>query len=496
MHHNNILKSLFFFGSIQLFQTVISLIKVKYVSVLIGPSGMGELTLFTTFSNTIVYIVGFGLFNSAVRDISIAKESNDLFEIRKIFNLVNKILLITLIIASCSIFIFEIQIGRLLLGETASQFYNFNLLIPVVLFSVFASRNNMLIQGMGEYKNFGKVALFSSLFSLFAIFPLFYFYGKTAIIFSLIISAFILYVVSEYYRRPLNINTNFDLNFTNLYADSSQLIKLGVIMMISSLLGNVVTNLINIFIVKSGSSFDLGLYNAAITLSLQYVSLVFVSLSSEFYPRLSSISHNYNEVRNMVNNQIEVVLVILLPLLVMMQVFATSIVKIVFTADFFPIIPFIQLSTIAIIFQALAYVISNIPLAMGNKKFLFLYNSLLPGLISLISSILGYKFFGLLGLVYALYIVNIIHFVSMYLVVKRAYNFYIFNHIIKLIVLVLLILSISLFSVLISDGYLYNLLILCIIGFTFYITYKKCVQLFGFNFSSFFTQVTKVFFKG
>lgn len=494
--HKGILKSLFFFASLQIIQTIISLVKVKYASVLIGPKGLGDLTLYTTFSNTVVYLVGFGLFNSAVRNISIANVVGDRSEIQRIFNVVTKILVITTIIASSSMIIFRRQINSLFFDKAINNESAFVYLVFFIFFSVFANRNNMLIQGMGAYKKLGRSALVSSLISLFAIFPLFYFWGQDAVVASLIFSSFILYIVSSIFKRSLNIKAGFDFRFKGLYIESSQLIKLGIVMMLSSLLGNVVTNIINIYIVRIGSSYDLGLYNAAITISLQYVGLVFVSLSSEFYPRLASVSHDYVQIREMVNNQIEVILVVLFPLLILMQVFATFMVKIFFTSEFSPIIPFIQVSTIAIIFQALAYVLSNIPMAMGHKKYLFLYNSFLPGVVSLIFSLLGYKVFGLMGLVYALYVVNFFHFLPMYFVVKKSYNFSLHKNIMQLLFTVLLVLLLSLIIVLNTKGSVYYFLISFIFIFVSYTTYKKSVQIFGFNLSIFiakFRAITKIY---
>lgn len=489
IQHKSILKSLFFFGSLQIFQTFIGLIKIKYVSVLIGPAGLGELTLFTTFSNTVVYIVGFGLFNSAVRNISIANANKDNFEIQRIFNLVTKIIVGTSIVVCSIIILFRKDLSILVFNDTYNNGNIFIYLVFVILFSVFTSRNNMLIQGMGRYKIFGKATLISSLLSLIIVFPLFYFFGKEAIVASLILSSFIIYIVSEYFIRPLNISSKIDFSFNSLFSESRNLLSFGIVMMVSSLIGNIVTNLINIYIVKEGSSYDLGLYNAAITISLQYVSLVFVSLSSEFYPRLSSVSNDYTLVRNMVNNQIEVILVVLFPLLILMQVFANLLVNVVLTKEFTSIIPFIQVSTIAIVFQALAYVISNIPMAMGNKKHLFLFNSLIPGIASLIFSFWGYKVFGLMGLVYSLYIVNIIHFLTMFIVVNHCYNFVIHTRVLKLIVLILCILITSLTFVLLTDGFSYYLSCGLIIITTFIYTYQKSFQIFGFSFSSLFNRI-------
>lgn len=483
--HKNILKSLFFFGSIQIVQTIISLVKVKYVSVFIGPAGLGELTIYNTFSNTIVYIIGFGLFNSAVRNISIANAANNLTEVNKIFNLVSKVLLITSLITCSIILILYNKIGELFFDELSDEkSFNFILLLPVILLTVISNRNNMLIQGMGKYKDFGRVALISSGISLFLSFPLFFLYHNKAIIPSLILNALIFYLISSNFKKTLNVKYIFDFNIKNIFSNSNELIKLGIVMMLSSLLGNLVTNLINIYIVKQGSAYELGLYNAALTISLQYVGLVFVSLSSEFYPRLSSVSNNYLEVSNMANKQIEVILVVLFPLLLMMQVFASLITKILFTKEFIVIIPFIQVSTIAIVFQALAYVVSNIPMAMGNKQILFIFNSLLPGIVSLVFSILGFKYWGLMGLVYALYIVNIVHFTTLYFIVKYKFNFKINKDTSRLIFIIILLLTLSLSIVLLTFGITYYLLISLLSILIFYITYRKCLEIFGFNFIS------------
>ena len=64
------LKSNFLFGGIKLFQVALSVIKIKIVAVILGPTGMGLQSLMTSTLASLFQFTTFGIFQSSVRDIS------------------------------------------------------------------------------------------------------------------------------------------------------------------------------------------------------------------------------------------------------------------------------------------------------------------------------------------------------------------------------------------------------------------------------------------
>ena len=64
------LKSNFLFGGIKLFQVALSVIRIKIVAVILGPTGMGLQSLMTSTLASLFQFTTFGIFQSSVRDIS------------------------------------------------------------------------------------------------------------------------------------------------------------------------------------------------------------------------------------------------------------------------------------------------------------------------------------------------------------------------------------------------------------------------------------------
>ena len=96
------------------------------------------------------------------------------------------------------------------------------------------------------------------------------------------------------------------------------MIKLGLVMVLASIVGAIVKNFINIFIINFGSISDLGFYNAGQTIALSYVGMIFTAMSYEYFPRLSRISEDNKKVRIAVNQQSEIIFLTLLPILVVL----------------------------------------------------------------------------------------------------------------------------------------------------------------------------------
>ena len=109
--------------------------------------------------------------------------------------------------------------------------------------------------------------------------------------------------------------------------DGKEMTKLGVLMMISLFLGALVTYVLNAFIRYKGGISDVGLYQAGLSISDRFIGLVFVAMGTDFFPRLSGISKDNEKVREMVNQQAEIVVLIAAPLLIALLILAPLILR-------------------------------------------------------------------------------------------------------------------------------------------------------------------------
>ena len=402
-------------------QIFINLVRVKLIAIFVGVSGMGEFALFNSTLNTINFIVGLGLSYSATRLISQNKDFA-VDTINKIYKIVSYWLILPSIVGTIFLILFSRYLSTFYFHNN-SKAISIALLSATVSFTAYAGRNNIFLQGMGKYKDLALSSLVGSILGLLISIPLFYFLKLNAVVPSIIFSSALAYFCSKYYFSKSIEISKYSIKIIDVYNEGKDMVFLGLVMMAASLFGSLVTNLVNIYITHNGSLTDLGLYNAGYNISIQYVALIFTAMSTEFFPRLSSVSHDEIKVSDMVNQQTEIALLILLPILTIMVISSPLIIKFVLSNDFKLVIPFIRIISFSLIFQALAYTISNIPIAKGEKQTFFIYNSILPGISAVMLLILGYKYFGLLGIAIGIVGVNFLHFICMFIVCNHKYNF-------------------------------------------------------------------------
>ena len=73
----SILKGTSMFGGVQVFNILISTIRLKFVAVILGPAGMGVAGLFNTASLTIQQLASLGLNLAVVKEIGASKEKEE-----------------------------------------------------------------------------------------------------------------------------------------------------------------------------------------------------------------------------------------------------------------------------------------------------------------------------------------------------------------------------------------------------------------------------------
>ena len=93
--YNSIFKTTFVFGFVQVFQTIIAVVKNKLVAVLIGVDGMGIFGIFTSTIQMIQTGAGLGINQSAVRDVSAATATDDSKKLSRVLYVTNRIILFT-----------------------------------------------------------------------------------------------------------------------------------------------------------------------------------------------------------------------------------------------------------------------------------------------------------------------------------------------------------------------------------------------------------------
>lgn len=418
--YRNIIKGSSFFGGVQVFNILVTLLRGKFVAIILGPEGMGISALFNSASNTIQRFSSLGLNQSIVRDVanedSTDEERNSVIRTSLRLTGLTGILGLIVCVAFC------IPLSRVTFGDT-QYWWQFIMLGAGVYFAVAGNGKLAVLQGLHKVKKISKASIIGGLTGLCIGIPFYYLFGYKGIVPSIVAIFFSLYLFySISLRKSLPVDFKQDTWRENIPI-AKNLIMLGLVLMSGDVILTFVGYLINMYVRMEGSVDDVGLYQAANSVTSQYSGVIFAALAMDYYPRLSSVANDNKKLRDTVNRQSEIVSWLITPAMVLLILTTPLLIRILLTSEFHTIIPLMRWMGIGIMLRAFSFPMAYITFAKGNKKVFFILEGLVASSLTLVLSCLFFHWFGLIGLGYALVADNGLCLILYYFVNKRLYGY-------------------------------------------------------------------------
>ncbi len=414
------MKATSIFGGVQVFNIIITIVRSKLIAILLGPAGMGISGLFTSTLGLISSITNLGLARSAVRDIASANASGDEERISETVSVFRKLVWITGGVGLAVTLILSPLLSFLTFGNY-DYTVAFIVLSSTLLIGQLTVGQSVLLQGLRKISWLAKAGIYSSVVGLLTSIPMYFLYGIKGIVPAILIASVSVYLIQYYFAKRIIIRKQ-KLTFREAFQKGNGMIKLGVVLGLNGLIATGASYLIRIFISRSGSLDDVGLYTAGFAIINTYVGMVFSAMITDYFPRLAAVHQNKAECNKMMNQQIEVALYIISPLICIFLVFINWIIILIYSTKFLPIVEMIQWGILAIFFKTLGWAIGVLVAAKGHSKHYF-WNELTANIYLLLFNILGYYFMGLKGLGLSFLLGYFIYFLQIYFFTKIKYGF-------------------------------------------------------------------------
>lgn len=405
----------------QFLNILISIIRTKLIAIFIGPAGMGIISLLNSALNTVGGITGLGIETSAVKHISEQHGDEDLKTVSRIIAIVKKITFWTGIFGALMVALFSRVLSELTFGNS-NYTYLFVYLSVTLFFKQLTVAQMVVFQGLRKLQKLAKANFYGNLFGLVVSIPLYYFYRIDAIVPTIVLASVASLLVSFYYSKQIKIQ-KIDVSNSQIVSEGKSIIKLGLMLSLSGLLTLVASYIIQIYIGKMGGLEQVGLYNAGFTLLNSYVGIVFTVMSTDYFPKLSSICSDNQKIRQSVLEQSYMSVFIMTPIVILFLTFVPLIVKILFTAKFLSIIPMVCFGILGMLFRAVSWSMGFILIAKGDSE-MFIKTAFGFNFLSVILNVSGYYFCGLEGLGFSFLIYYLIHLVGIKIITGKRYDFY------------------------------------------------------------------------
>lgn len=420
--YRQIMKATTLFGGVQFFNILISIIRSKFVAVLLGPTGMGIMGLLTSTTGIIISMTNFGLNTSAVKDIATAYRTGDERRIGTVISVFQRIVWFT--------GLFGLIVTALLSPWLSQLTFNnrdhtlaFLWLSIILLFNQLSSGQLVLLQGMRKLNYLAKANLFGSALGLLVTIPLYFIWGIDGIVPGIISSSLVSLLISWYFSRRIKVERTA-LPTRQIITEGKSMLLMGFMISLSSLLSIGASYIVQIFISRTGGVEQLGLYNAGFAIINTYVGLIFVAMGTDYYPRLSAVANDNSLSKQTINQQAEISILIIAPILVVFLIFINWVVILLYSKKFFAVNEMIYWASFGMFFKAASWSVSFLFLAKSASK-LFFWNELISNICRLFLNLIGYYYWGLAGLGISFAIGFLLYLLQVYFVskIKFAFNF-------------------------------------------------------------------------
>lgn len=417
--YRQILKSTSLFGGVQILNILLSVIKTKVITVLIGASGFGVLGLFSSAIRVIVDFTKIGLDTSAVKEISEYNSKEDKRDVSEFIVVLNKVIWVTGIIGGLLTIFFSNWLSIWTFGNSEYK-YAFIWLSIAILFSQLANGKMAILQGTQQLSSLAKANLLGNFVGVLVSLPLYYYYGIKGIVPAIIISFMLTYLFSSFYVKNKK-NQSIKIGFIEIFQKSKAMLSLGATMSFTSLFVAITLWLIQIYVRNHGGLDDVGFYSAGLLIINSYIGMIFNAMGTDYFPRLSAINKNNTLINKAVNEQADVAVLLITPIIIVFVTFAPVIIRLLYTKEFLVIIGLVTFGVLGTLFKAVSFSLGYVIIAKGDSK-VFIKTSIVFNLLMFLICILSYKLGGLTGLGIGLLIYYMIHFIALKIIINYFYG--------------------------------------------------------------------------
>lgn len=419
--YRSIFKATSLFGGVQIWKILISIVKQKFIAILLGPTGMGISGLYTSATSFVQSFTAMGLSTSAVKNVAEAAATGDKQRINRVIATLRKLVWITGLLGTVAVMVLSPVLSK-------SSFGNYDYTIPFIILSVtllfqqLSSGQSVVLQGLRRLKHLALAGVFGSLFGLVFSIPIYYFFGVKGIVPTLILDSVTTLLLTWYFARKIPVDCP-KMTLKETVAEGKNMLGMGLSMSLTNILTLGIAYLLRAFIAHTGGTEQVGLYTAGFAIVNTYIGMVFTAMSTDYYPRLSSVNTDNAKCRDLINQQAEIATLLVAPLALVFIVLAPFIIIILYSEAFLDVVPFMQLCMLGMLFKAGSWSISFVFLAKSDMK-QFIFNEILIKVINVPMYLLSYKYFGLVGMGAAYLLNYFIYMLLVFIVANRRYGFY------------------------------------------------------------------------
>lgn len=412
-----ILKYTGLLGIVQILQVLISVIRNKCAAVLIGRYGMGITDILNRTTDMFSSLTNLGLPTSGVRAIS--EKNEDRSSLVSAISVIRAWCFFTGIFGMVICALLSEKVNVLFFGGELPRYF-IATVSPAVFFSAVYGGEIAILKGTRNLGKLASVTVYGTFISLIATVILYLALGTNGIPWAILSSSLAILVTALTVTQKLFPWNAKIFSISNIKA-GKYLLSLGISYVAAGLAGSGAEMLVRSYI-SQGSLADVGLYASGFAICVTYTRIVFVAMDAEYFPRLSSLSHNIKERNITVSVQIDICCSLMAPMIIALLFSLPLLIEILYNSDFSGAVGMCICASGYLFLKAIIAPIEYIPLA-SNDAFTYFVMELIYDVVFVLSIIIGYGYFNIKGAGLALTASYLFDIILILIVYRIKYDF-------------------------------------------------------------------------
>jgi antigen flippase len=418
--YGQIVRSSSIIGGSQIINMLIGLVRIKLVAVLIGPSGIGLLSIYQSITGLATTIAGLGINTSGVRELALYHSKGDDIGVAKTVCTLRRVCLFTGVVGMLLLALLSPWISEISFGSRGHAWEIAALGLTILLGNITAGQTAMM-QGTRRIADIARISIWGAVIGTVISVGIYWKYGIVGMIPALLVLAIVSLLVSSHYANKIKLVETVT-SWTETWNQSRGMILFGVSMVVSGVMVTGGAYATRLLVAGQFGIVGVGIYSAAFSVSGIFVQFVLGAMGADFYPRLTAESDNHPRMSELINQQTEVGLLLSFPSLLATLVFAPWVINVLYTSQFSDAYVLLQWFVFGCIGRVLSWPLGYSLLAKGQSM-LFIYTEVAFSLLHLALIWIGMKTMGLQGTAAAFALLYFLYTVSMLIICRLTISF-------------------------------------------------------------------------
>lgn len=415
-HYKTLFKATSLFGLVEILRLFLRIITNVAATHFLGTKGFGLLGLLENAVQLIGSFANFGINFTGVREISSIKANDE--EYAKTTKAVTQFSLLTGIISAIISIIFAYNLSFITF-KTVEYFYWFIALSVYFVATSYTQSRIIYLEGSQNFQKLLRINVLVNLLNTIVVIAAYYFFSTQGIIMAMIVNSLVALLFYSTLSTVPKTKVKFSAEDRKIYF--KKFIKSGSLLALNTFIGFLCFFIIRTYF-NNVSAETLSFYNASNLIIIAYLGIVFIAMGKFFFPKLSQSIDNREQSVQLINNQLELSLLIIVPAIILIYAFSDFIIKTLFSSAFLPVNQILIFGLASIVFRSFNYAVGYLLLSHQNFKQYFYINAV-SDLLNALLTILFYEKWGLIGIGLSIFINYLLSAVYIYYYTSKKYAF-------------------------------------------------------------------------